>query len=120
MWWDNQAGNWANNGTLDFGGDPNQHARVDLMLPGTDPFSTAGVDTLMNIVTLDSGPFSGGYDHIVADISAFAGQTVRLRFAEVDNLFFFNYAIDNVFVTPAPSALALLGLAGLAARRRRR
>ncbi|MHC4427329.1 MAG: hypothetical protein ACYS0D_01830 [Planctomycetota bacterium] len=121
MWWDNQAQAWFNDGTLDLL-NPNQHARVDLMLPGTDPFSTAGVDTLMNIVTLDNGPFAGGYDHIVADISAFAGQTVRLRFAEVDNQFFFNYAIDNVFVTvaPSPSALALLGLAGLAGRRRRR
>ncbi len=123
MWWDNQAEVWFNNGTLDEVGSDNQHARVDLMVAGTDPFSTAGGDTLMNIVTLDSGAFQGGYDHIVADISAFAGQTVRLRFAEVDNQFFFHFAIDNVFV-PAPSALALLGLGGVfgfrnRARRRR-
>ena len=94
------------------------------MVAGTDPFSTSEGDTLMNILTLDAGAFHGEYVHIVADISAFAGQTVRLRFAEVDNQFYLNFAVDNVFVIPAPSALALLGLGGVfgfrnRARRRR-
>jgi hypothetical protein len=36
------------------------------------------------------------------------GQTVRLRFAETDNVNFFNFGVDNVTVNiPAPSALAL-------------
>ena len=119
MWWDNQA-DWFNNGTLDETGSPNQHARVDLLVPGSDPFSTDPADVVMNLLTLDSGPLSGGYEHQAIDVSGLAGQTVWLRFAEVDNQFFFNFAIDKVIITPAPASIVLLSLAGFVGRRRQR
>jgi hypothetical protein len=73
------------------------------------------------------------------DLTAYAGQTVRLRFAEVDNQNFLLASVDNVRVTsvtpggnggnpgatPELSSIALfgsgfLGLAGLAVARARR
>ena len=120
MWWVNLAEVWFNNGTLDQTDSPNQHARVDLLVPGSDPFSTDPADVVMNLLTLDSGPFSGGYEHQAIDVSGLAGQTVWLRFAEVDNQLYFNFAIDNVIITPAPASIALLSLAGFVGRRRRR
>lgn len=119
LWWDNQAGVWFNAGDLSPDGDFNQHARVDLLTTGSDPFGTGG-EVLDNLFTLDSGPFQSGYEHFVFDISGFAGDEVRLRFAEVDNQFFFNFAVDNVVVTPEPAALAMLGFGALLIGRRRR
>ena len=120
MWWVNLAEVWFNNGTLDQTDSPNQHARVDLLVPGSDPFSTDPADVVMNLLTLDSGPFSGGYEHQAIDVSGLAGQTVWLRFAEVDNQLFFNFAIDNVIITPAPASIVLFTLAGFVGCRRRR
>jgi hypothetical protein len=42
------------------------------------------------------------YRTIVADLSAFAGKRIRLRFAEVDNQLFLQMGIDNVRVCSAP------------------
>jgi hypothetical protein len=39
------------------------------------------------------------------DLSSFAGTTVRIRFAEVDNEGFFNASVDNVAVTSTPAGL---------------
>ena len=41
---------------------------------------------------------TGIYHGFTADLSAFNGQTVRIRFAEVDNQYFFNVGIDDVSV----------------------
>ena len=39
---------------------------------------------------------------MTADLTPFAGQTVRLRFAEVDGAGFFNASTDAVSITSTP------------------
>jgi MYXO-CTERM domain-containing protein len=72
-----------------------------------------------------------GYDTFTVDISSLLaarqGQTLRLRFAEVDNVSFLNLGVDAVSLdavvravpTPAPWLLAMPALLALAMRRRR-
>lgn len=103
-----------------------QQARVDFITTSADPFSTAAADTLQNLFqTAVGSPLLTGYNTISLDITtllaARAGQTIRLRFAESDNVNFFNFGVDGVsLVVPAPSAgLLLLPVLSLRQRRRR-
>lgn len=112
----------------------NQQARVDILRGGTDPFSVAGADVLLNVFQTKPGDsFALAYLAQSADLSALfgahAGQTLRLRFAEADNVFTFQLGVDNVSLTtvdaaavPEPASLLLIGtgLAALGARRFRR
>ena len=68
-------------------------------------------------VNLDTGQLAGSMD-----LSAFAGDTVRLIFewsVPEDFAGPAQFDLDNVRLTPTPGALAMLALAGLARRRRR-
>ncbi|MDA8017406.1 MAG: hypothetical protein MPN21_08135 [Thermoanaerobaculia bacterium] len=95
----NQAGVFINAGTLDWEAVANQHARLDIMDP-LAPDDDVGAGVLLNLFITNPGdPAVQSYQTISADISAFAGQTVRLRAAEVDNQFFFNMGLDNCSVT---------------------
>ena len=94
---------FTNPGHLDFAtGALNQQARVDLMTAGSDAFSVAGGDVLQNLFQTAPGDpqNSGGYLNFLIDVlpllQARQGQTVRLRFAEVDNVSFFNFGVDKV------------------------
>jgi hypothetical protein len=107
----------------------NQQARVDIVLPGADAFSIATGDVLLNLFqTNDGDPLESGYSRYRVDVTALfqarPGQTLRLRFAEVDNLQVFNFGVDNVRaeVIPEPGtwALTVAALVGLAIRRIRR
>jgi hypothetical protein len=105
----------------------NQQARVDIMTTGADPFSTNAADILQNVFQTTVGsPLVTGYNEITIDITALlaahAGETLRLRFAEADNVNIFNFGVDGVslLVVPSPASLALLGLGGLAVNARRR
>jgi len=116
----------------------NQQARVDIMTTSPNAFSVAGGDVLMNVFQTQTGdPLTSGYTPFMIDVTsllqAHAGQTLRLRFAEVDNVSFMNFGVDDVgFVTrdagdlvPEPPSLALavsglIPLLGLLATRRRR
>lgn len=104
----------------------NQQARIDFISPTANPFSTAPADVLLNLFqTSTSTPATLGYTTMTTDVTAFlqarAGQTVRLRFAEVDNVNFFNMGVDNVSLTiPSPTAAGLLGTGALLLTRRRR
>jgi hypothetical protein len=110
----------------------NQQARVDILKASADPFSVAASDVLLSLYQTNPGDaLVSGYTSFSFDLSAlFAanlGQTLRLRFAETDNVLQFQLGVDNVSLesTPVPepaSSLALLGigLAGLGAFRRRR
>lgn len=69
-------------------------------------------------VNLDTGQLSG-----TMDMSAFLGDTVSITLSwSIPETFTgpAQFDLDNVRLIPAPGAFALLGLAGLAGRRRRR
>jgi hypothetical protein len=98
--------------TLDYTISPNQQVRVDIMDP-TAPVDDVGAGVLRNIfITAPGDPLvttapgdpqmTPVYRTIVADLSAFAGKRIRLRFAEVDNQLFLQMGIDNVRVCSAP------------------
>lgn len=121
--------------TLDFSTPAlNQQARVDILRASASPFSVSATDVLMNIYQTQPGnPLVSGYTTISANITtlllANLGQTLRLRFAETDNVFTFQLGVDDVSLNtdvpaaiPEPTTLLLLGsaLTWLGARRRQR
>jgi hypothetical protein len=98
----NHATAFSSPNSLDFSTPTlNQQFRVDIMTTGSDPFSVALSDVLLAVYqTLPGNPLVSGYTTIAADLTALfathGGQTLRLRFAEVDNVAPFNAGIDNV------------------------
>jgi len=87
--------------TLDYTIDtPNQQYRVDLLKPSADPFSVASSDVLQNLfrTTTPGSPNTLGPTKMTFDLTPFAGQTVRLRFAEVDNRDCLLASVDDVAV----------------------
>lgn len=131
----NRAGQFATpgNGTLDFGiNGPNQQVRVDILRTSAGIFSVAGSDVLQNIYQSSAGlPLVSGYTTVAVDVSALAnanfGNTLRLRFAETDNLAQLQAGVDNVSLQSVPepssvllgSAGCLVGLAAVLRKRRR-
>ena len=101
----------------------NQRARVDITLAGaTSPFTLAANEVLRNVYETKVGdPLISGYTSINADLTSIlagrTGQTLRLRFAEVDNLGPFQFGVDNVDISavPEPSSAVLMLLACLMA-----
>jgi hypothetical protein len=93
------------------------------MTTAQDPLSVAGGDVLLNLFQTNPGdPLESGYTPYQVDVTqilqAYAGQTLRIRFAEVDNVAPFNFGVDDVDMVisnpvPEPSSLILV-LAGLA------
>jgi len=115
---------------LDYTAEPNQHVRVDILAADADDFAT-GTGVIANLyLDVDEGADPNEYTSYVFDLSPFltAGQTYRIRFAEVDNQFFLNQGVDNVSIladvaqVPEPAALGLagLGLLGSVGLRRRK
>jgi hypothetical protein len=100
----------------------NQQVRVDLLSPTGDPFDMTVLQTLFQ--TQPGDPLVSGYTLHQFDVAgllqAHAGQTLRLRFAEVDNVFFLNAGVDAVSLSinaapiPEPSTVWML-LVGLGA-----
>lgn len=106
-------------GSLDPAINPNQHFRVDLMDPGA-PVDDVGSGVLRNlfltrprdpleIVRLPGDPPERIYTTLVTNLHDFRGQKVRLRFAEVDNQFFFNVGVDNCLVAADEARLSSRG-----------
>ena len=116
--------------TLDYTVAGNRQARVDILNAGADPFSLNPGDVLLNLFTTGpNDPNFSGYTTQSADLTAFLnaheGQTLRLRFAEVNSSGFvrsgpINFGVDlvglDVTLVPEPTSLALLafGVLGLA------
>jgi len=112
----------------------NQQARVDIMRVTPDPFSLSTADVLMDLYQTEVGdPLATGYNAFVFDITpllqAHAGETLRLRFAETDNVGPFNFGVDAVDVNvtagavPEPSMFVPAGVSililGLTLKRRK-
>jgi len=127
----NRAGAFTvpNPPTLDFSTPAlNQQARVDLMRSSAGAFSVAAADILANVFqTVVGGPAVTGYNTVTVNLSALlaanAGSTLRLRFAEVDNVSLFQFGVDRVSLetaVPEPATMTLIGLgvAGALVRRR--
>lgn len=91
----NRAADFFNNGSLSYSGNPNQHFRMDIMDTAA-ALDDVGTGVLQNLFITNPGDaLVQSYQTISTDLSAFSGQTLRLRFAEVDNQFFFNVGVDN-------------------------
>jgi len=127
------AGAFFSPSTLDFSTPTlNQQARVDIVRTAADPFSVASADVLQNLFqTTPGSPLVSGYSTFLVNVSSLLqsqqGQTLRLRFAEADNVGPFNFGIDNVSidtsagVVPEPASLVLTvgAILGLVALKRR-
>lgn len=107
----------------------NQHARVDLMVAGGDPFGVDSPPVMFNgFLGIDTGEPPIGWTQRTFNITPYVtrGGVYRLRFAQVDNLGNFNMGIDDVSITasvPEPATWASMmvgGLALVAACRRQR
>jgi hypothetical protein len=99
LYYMNQAGVFATPSTLDFNVFPNQQYRIDVLRAGADPFSVAAGDVLATVFQTRAGdPSTLAPTRVTFDLSPFAGTTVRLRFAEVDNQLFFEASVDNVAI----------------------
>jgi hypothetical protein len=124
----NTGSDYFNPTTLDFGATNangteviNQQVRVDILKAGTNPFSVAPADVLQTLYLSKPGdPLVSGYTNFTSDVSsvlaANAGQTLRLRFSEADNLGPLNLGVDNVGIVstvPEPSAIVSLAIGGI-------
>lgn len=114
----NQAADFFDGGNLDYQTVPNQQARVDLMDPAA-PDDDVGAGVLENLYITNPGdPLVQAYQTIGTSLDPYAGQTIRLRFAEVDNQFFFNVGVDNCVAVgeELPTVeIPTLGMAGILA-----
>ncbi|KAF1028819.1 MAG: hypothetical protein GAK34_03960 [Delftia tsuruhatensis] len=98
---------------------PNQQVRIDVMNPAAAPDSL-GAGVLANVfqwppATAPGPSASGsGYQSLQFDLSAYAGQTVRLRIAEVDNRQSLFFGVDalSVWSGSVPPALGAPADAG--------
>lgn len=86
---------------------PNQQYRIDVMKPTAPILSVNPADVLATVFATKVGAREEmGPTQLTADLSPFAGQTVRLRFVEVDNQFFFNAGVDAVGIASTPPSNA--------------
>jgi hypothetical protein len=102
--------------SLDFGINAfNQQVRVDLLRGGTDPFSVLPTDIVQNLYQSKPGDtlVTTSYRTFGVDVRASLlsnlGQTLRLRFSEVDNVETLQLGVDNVSFqsVPEPSSIVL-------------
>lgn len=86
--------------TLNISDSPNQQARIDIMNPNAvDPYSVAPSDIWRNLLrTLPGYPLTVDPTTVTYDLSAYAGKTVRIRFAVADTEYFFSMGVDNISI----------------------
>jgi len=85
--------------TLSLSTVPNQQYRIDVIRPGAAIDSVAPGDVLLNVFRTRTGdPLALAPTPVIANLSAFAGQTVRLRFAVTVNQNQLNGGVDAVSV----------------------
>jgi hypothetical protein len=84
-------------------GADNQHVRVDVIKPTAPVDSVNPTDILTTLFANKSGdPDALAPTRLSADLSAFAGQTVRLRIANSVTEGPFNTGLDDVSITSTP------------------
>lgn len=114
--------------TLDFGGVANQQFRVEI-LTGSALFDSVNpADIIFSAIqtvpgSLNPQPWTSFSQDIFSAVSAFQGQNLQVRFAQVDNQGPFDIGFDNVSLVatiPEPASLAILclGLAGIGLSRK--
>lgn len=102
LYYDNRNGTFHTPSTLGYTAIPNQQYRVDILKPSASPFSVAPADVLLPVFRTNVGdPASLAPTSMGADLTPFGGSTVRIRFAEVDNQFFFQAGVDAVGIQSA-------------------
>jgi hypothetical protein len=83
--------------TLDTGPGTNEQYRIDIMRPGAPVASVAPGDVLLNAFRTNTGdPIQLAPTVKAVDLSQYAGQTIRLRFAVVTTEDVLNAGIDAV------------------------
>jgi hypothetical protein len=103
LYYRNRAGEFFPRNTLDFRVEPNQQYLVDLLRPKADPFTFDPDDIRTRLYRTTKGdPNRLAPTLMTFGLTRFAGKTIRLRFAEVDNQFFFQASVDRVRVTSEP------------------
>jgi hypothetical protein len=83
----------------------NQQVRVDVLRAGAPLKSVRPADVLATVFATKNGAAQQiPWTHLTADLSPFAGQTVRIRVAAVDTEFYLNAGVDAVSIASAPIA----------------
>ncbi len=99
LYYRNRAERFFTPNTLDYRVDPNQQYRVDVLRPTANPFTVNPDAILKRLFRTEVGdPNSLRPTLMTFDLTPFAGKTVRLRFAEVDNQGFLHASVDKVRV----------------------
>lgn len=89
---------------------PNQQYRIDVMRTSAAIDSVSPGDILTSVFrTVNGAPQELAATPVSVDLTPFAGQTVRLRLAEVDNQFFFNAGADAISIASTPLNAFTLG-----------
>lgn len=84
-------------------GKANQQYRIDVMRPGAPVESIDPADILLTLFQTKPGdPPKMGPTKLTANLSAFAGQTVRLRIANAVHEEVFNAGVDAVSMSSTP------------------
>jgi Bacterial Ig-like domain (group 3)/Fibronectin type III domain len=94
----NETAEFSTPASLDYTVVPNQQARFDIVSPASPIQDTAGVLQNLYKTQVGDAPMAA-YTTINANVSAYAGQTIRLRFAESDNIQGLNFGVDLVSIT---------------------
>jgi len=99
LYYENTAPSFATPNTLSFKAGDNQQYRVDVLRPSAGLFSVKRGDVLATVFRTEVGdPTTLAPTPVTHNLTPFAGKTVRLRFAEVDNLANFRASVDEVKV----------------------
>ncbi|HEU4393339.1 MAG TPA: hypothetical protein VFR04_06860 [Solirubrobacterales bacterium] len=84
-------------------GQRNQQYRIDVLRPTAPLESVDPADVLLTLFrTMPGGPKAMPPTRITADLSGFAGQTVRLRIATAAHEEVFNAGVDAVSISAVP------------------
>lgn len=95
--------------TLSHEGPANQQYRIDVMKPTASLTSVDPTDILATVFATNTGdPLTLGATALTTNLSAFAGQTVRLRLAEVDNQLYLRGGADSISIQSTPPSNAIV------------